>query len=329
MFIKRNFLHAAALATALIAALTTGPTRAQQLEEVTYMLPAPAWQPAFAPWMLAQGRGYYAAEGLKVNFQAGRGGVDVARQVGAGNAVVGGATGDTAILVRSNGVPVKTVALLGGKAMMHMLVHDDSPIKSPKDLKGKTVTVMTLQDSGYYALLGLLGWADIPKGQVTVNPAGPTGVWQLFADKKADAMVGVPDWIASVRGTGAKIRLFNSDEYFNSMAQAIVASDETIQKRPELVGKLVRATLRGMADIMKDPKSATRDYVNYVPQFKGKEAYIEEVFGLYNTLVYPGQTTLGLSDATRIAAVQKFYLTEGIIQKESPVGEIFTNQFLK
>jgi ABC-type nitrate/sulfonate/bicarbonate transport system substrate-binding protein len=42
---------------------------AQNLEEVTFLLPAPEAQVAFAPWMLARSRGYYAAEGLKVTFQ--------------------------------------------------------------------------------------------------------------------------------------------------------------------------------------------------------------------------------------------------------------------
>ena len=87
--------------------------RAQALQEVTYLLPAVGTLPAFAPWMLAQAKGYYKAEGLDVKFVAGRGGVDVAKQVGAGNAVIGGAIGDTPIIARAQGIPVKAVAVLG------------------------------------------------------------------------------------------------------------------------------------------------------------------------------------------------------------------------
>src|SRR3546814_1030743 len=53
--------------------------------------------------MVAQQRGYFKAEGLNVTFQIAKGGVDVAKQVGAGNAVVGGGIGDTSIIVRPNG----------------------------------------------------------------------------------------------------------------------------------------------------------------------------------------------------------------------------------
>jgi len=50
------------IAFALIAALGSLPVRAQSLEEVNYLMPAPATLPSFIPWTLAQQRGYYAKE---------------------------------------------------------------------------------------------------------------------------------------------------------------------------------------------------------------------------------------------------------------------------
>src|SRR6266850_750523 len=103
----------ASLGIVCVVVLGSAPT-AVAAEKVTYLLPAPITLPAFGPWVVAQQRGYYAAEGLEVDFQTANGGADVAKQVGVGNAVIGGATGDTSIIVRGNGVPVKSVALLGG-----------------------------------------------------------------------------------------------------------------------------------------------------------------------------------------------------------------------
>ena len=42
-----------------------------------------------------------------------------------------------------------------------------------------------------------------------------------------------------------------------------------IQKRPELVGKLVRATLKGLEDILKEGKGVIPDYIAGAPNFKG------------------------------------------------------------
>ena len=312
---------------AVLAFLISGGAIAQ--EEITYLLPAPSFLPAFAPWMLAQQRGYFAQEGLKVSFVIAKGGVDCAVQVGAGNAPIGGAIGDTPIIARAQGVPVKAVALLGGRALAHLAVHEGKGINSPKDLKGRTVSVMAYQDTTYYVLLGMLAAAGLQKGDVDAQAAGPAGVWQLFAAGKTDAMSAVPEWIASARATGAKVKIYESDQSFNSMAQVVIASEDTIRKRPELVRKVVRATLKGVRDIMTNPKGAVADYVTAVPQHKGKEAYIEEVFGLYNTLVYPGQKTLGIIDPARMAALQKFYVQQGIVQKETPIGDLYTNEFVQ
>jgi NitT/TauT family transport system substrate-binding protein len=118
-------------------------------------------------------------------------------------------------------------------------------------------------------------------------------------------------------------------DYTKSMAQAILASDDVIKKRPDLVRKIVRATLHGLSDIMKDPKGAVADYIAAVPAHKGREAFVEETFKLYNTYVYPGQSVLGAMDRERLVALQKFYVDQGIVQKESPVNELFTNEFVQ
>src|SRR5437867_2629464 len=139
----------------LVTLAVTAPVQAQQkVEEINYLLPAPSFLPAFIPWVLAQQRGYYAQEGLKVTFQIGKDGVDV-------------------------------------------------------------------------------------------QAAGPTGIWQQFAAGKAQAFAGPVDWALNARDAGAKIKIYRGDAFFPSMAQAILASDEMIQKRPDLVRKLVKATLRG------------------------------------------------------------------------------------
>ena len=83
------------------------PAFSQTPEKITYLFPAPPVLPAFGPIQLAQGKGYFTEAGLEVSFAVGRGGVDVAKQVGAGNAPLGGIVADGPIMVRGNGVPVK------------------------------------------------------------------------------------------------------------------------------------------------------------------------------------------------------------------------------
>jgi NitT/TauT family transport system substrate-binding protein len=302
--------------------------RAQALQEVTYLLPAPGTLPAFGPWMLAQAKGYYKAEGLDVKFVTGRGGVDVAKQVGAGNAVIGGAIGDTPIIARAQGVPVKAVAVLGAGSLMQLVTHKDQRIESPRELRGKTVTVLAYTDTTYYALLGMMSKVNLTKADVNIQAAGPAGVWQQFLAKKSDGMASTPDWTVTVMEGGAQVDILPADVYFKSMAQAILASDDTIQKNPQLIQKLVRATLKGMKDIMANPKEAAKAYVAHVPTHTGKEASIEKMFEMYNKYVYANQKVPGTMDEVRLGELQKFYVANGVVPNAAPLKDLYTNQFV-
>src|SRR5215475_12827814 len=233
MKISRRLLMAGGSAFGL--GLLSAPAWTQTLEKVTYLFPAPPVLPAFGPIQLAKGKGYFAEAGLDVSFAVGRGGVDVAKMVGAGNAPLGGIVADGPIMVRGNGVPVKIVAVFGGRGFMQLVVREDAGISKPADLKGKTITVMSYQDTTFYALLGLLASVGLTQNDVNIQSVGPTGVWEFVATGKSAGMAGVPDWIPPIQAAGVKVKIIPTDEFFPHMAQGIGVSDQIIKDRPELV----------------------------------------------------------------------------------------------
>jgi NitT/TauT family transport system substrate-binding protein len=312
----REFLHRvwhAVVGVALCtgALLLSSPVLAD--EKITYLFPAPPLLPAFGPIQLAKGKGYFSQAGLDVSFAIGRGGVDVAKEVGAGNAPLGGIVADGPILVRQNGVPIKIVAVFGGKGFMQLVVREDANIQKPADLKGKTITVMSYQDTTFYALLGLLASAGLTQDDVEIQAAGPVGVWQMVATGRSAGMAGVPDWIPPLRAAGVPVRVLPTDEFFPHMAQGIGASDQIIKDKPDMVHAFVKAALHGMKDIMDDPAAAADDFVKFVPEWQGKTDQIKAAFMYYDQLVYPGQNVLGEIDPARLAKLQDFYPAKGII----------------
>ena len=102
-----------------------------------------------------------------------------------------------------------------------------------------------------------------------------------------------------------------------------------LKDKPDLVRKFVTAALRGMKDIMDDPNKAAEDFVKFVPEWKGKEGAVKATLNYYATLVYPGQKQLGEVNVERLSNLQDFYLAKGIIQRKSPIEELYTNQFIR
>ena len=159
---------------ALCFGLLSAASPAQADEKITYMFPAPPLLPAFGPIQLAKGKGYFSQAGLDVSYAVGRGGVDVAKEVGAGNVPIGGIVADAPIVVRQNGVPVKMVAVFGGKGFMQLVVRADSHIEKPADLKGKTITVMSLSGHDVLCAAGFAGERGPDQGRRRY-PGGRTG----------------------------------------------------------------------------------------------------------------------------------------------------------
>jgi NitT/TauT family transport system substrate-binding protein len=319
--------YGSAVAAAMWVALCVTPAVAA--EKITYLLPAPPSLPAFAPWVLAKHLGYYTEAGYDVDFVVARGGVDVAKQIGVGNAPIGGAIGDTPIIVRGNGVPVKAVGLMGGGALTVVVGRKDRGIEKLEDLRGKKISVLAFQDTTYYALLGALASKNITKNDVNAQAVGPAAVASLVVAGTVDACACTPDWEIDVKeGLKDTVSLPTKD-YFQSMSQAILASDKMIAERPDLVRAIVKATLRGMQFVMADPAKAALAYVEASPSFKGKEELMKKILANYTERTYKGQSTIGAMDPERLAKLQHFYKQEGFIEAELPVDQLYSNDFIK
>ncbi|MGX1096902.1 ABC transporter substrate-binding protein [Amorphus sp. MBR-141] len=317
-----------AVTVAAVSAMMTGGAMAA--EKMVYLFPAPDFLPAFTPFQVAKAKGYYDAAGLDVDFRIGKGGADVAKQVAVGNADLGGGIGDTPIIVRANGLPVKGVALLGGKALTQIVIRTDAGATDMASLKGKKIGVMAFQDTTYYNLLAALQSAGLSKEDVDIQAVGPAGMVQLMISGDLDAISGTPDWAASIEGAGVDLTILPINDMFPAMAQAILSSDDTIKNKPELVRGFVQATLHGLRDVMEDPEGSAKLLAEKVPQFSGKEAFLTEVMKRYTDLVYSvdDMKDLGKFDPERVKAVEDFYLQAGIISTAPPLDDLYTNEFV-
>jgi len=313
----------------LIATAAVRPSIAAA-ESMTYLFPAPAFLPAFLPFQLAKKRDYFSTNNVAVTFQTGHGGADVAQQVGAGNVDLGGGVGETSMIVRPNGLPVRAVAQLGSRSLFQLVTRKDVNVHAISDLRGKKLGVIGYQDTGYYALLAVLAASGLKRSDLEIQAVGPAGVTQLMIAKSLDGIMAVPEWADAIETAGVALDYFEIDKTFPAMAQAILASDKIIQQRPAAVGGFVKAVMQAVRDCIADPAAAARDYVAEVPQHQGKEAQIERILRRYVSNVYrtTPASALGSFDPARLKTVQTFYLQNKIIQSAVPIADLYTNQFV-
>jgi NitT/TauT family transport system substrate-binding protein len=310
-------------------AAIAGGRSALAAEKLTYLFPAPDFLPAFAPFHLARSRGYFGAAGLDVEFRVGRGGADVAKQVALDNVELGGATVDTVMVVRANGLGVKAVCLLGNGALYQIVVRKDANVHSLTDLKGKKVGVLGFQDNGFYNLQGALATVGLTRDDVSIEAVGPAGVVQLMVSGDLQAISAVPESTAAIEAAGVPVDVYPITQFFPGMAQAVVASEATIAKKGEMIRAFNVATLKAIRDIEADPGGMAKAYTAAVTQHAGKEAMIADIMRRYARLVYKsGDGRLGTFDKQRVQTMADFYLKAGILTQAERAEDVFTNDLV-
>jgi NitT/TauT family transport system substrate-binding protein len=323
--LSRRSVCAAGLAAAIVG--RSGSVTAA--EQLTYLFPAPDFLPAFAPFHLARARSYYAAEGLDVSFQVGRGGADVSKQVALNNVEIGGATVDTVMVVRANGLPLKAVCHLGNGALYQVVVRKDANVRTLADLKGKKIGVLGFQDNGFYNLQGALAMVGLTRDDVSIQAVGPAGVVQLMISGDLQAISAVPESTAAIEAAGVPVDVHPITEFFPGMAQAVVASEETIARKGAIIRPFNGATLKAIRDIEADPDGMAKIYTAAVTQHAGKEAMIADVMKRYARFVYrSADGVLGIFDKARVQTMADFYLKAGILAQAVRAEDVFTNDLV-
>lgn len=107
-----------------------------------------------APLYLGQKKGFFGDRGIELTMESAQGGAAIIPGVLSDEFQFGFSNTTSLMIAQSKGVPVKSVvngAASNGKAEADISgvgVRKDSPVKSAKDLAGRTVAVNTLQNIG-------------------------------------------------------------------------------------------------------------------------------------------------------------------------------------
>ncbi|MFI6338760.1 ABC transporter substrate-binding protein [Streptomyces sp. NPDC050535] len=107
-----------------------------------------------APLYLGQKKGFFSSRGIDLKMVSAQGGAAIIPGVVSGQFQFGFSNTTSLMLAQTRGVPVKSVvngAASNGKVgadVTAVLVEKDSPVKSARDLAGRTVAVNTLQNIG-------------------------------------------------------------------------------------------------------------------------------------------------------------------------------------
>src|SRR5688500_19976467 len=93
------------------------------------------------PFYYGKERGFFAAEGIDLTINEGRGSANTVQVVAAGSDTFGMADSSSVVLTAARGADVKSVMSLLNSTGFSVVSLAESKLKTPKDLEGKRVAV--------------------------------------------------------------------------------------------------------------------------------------------------------------------------------------------
>ncbi len=250
-------------------------------------------------------------------------------------------TGATNIMqLRQQNVPVKAIANIYNKAIYSPAVKADGPIKSIKELEGKTVGVCALAASCEYWLNAILNEEGIdPKKVARVVPGHGAAAWHALNSGQVAALVWSGAGLTQMEAVGAKFRRFDDLPYLQNLTfvMTLNAHEPMIKSDPKVLVGLARGIAKATAFAKANPEAAIRMHWQMFPITKpaslteeqAMAAALRELGHQMSNMADPDQRDFGAVSKKSIDAVAAMMLDNQVIKQQFPADDYFSDVFIK
>jgi len=327
---RRNVLGAGAASLAALSCPAI--VRAQSLKSLKPVSLQADWVYGGpnAGLVVAKEKGFFADAGLDVTINQGKGSGSTAQIVASKAVQFGFADGFVVGNSVSKGMKLKMVAGVYRRNPCAALVLEESGIKSPKDLEGKTVGIAT-GSAQFQQWPAFMKGAGLDASKVRVINVDGAGAGPALISGQVAAIAGFAQgYIPSIEIRGKKkVRAFwYADEGVTAMSNGIIVHQDLLAE-PDLIRGMVRATVKGFIYGRANAEEMTQIVKKYQettdPAITLREAQLS-----WSTWVTPTTANKPLGwmapeDWTATVAVLKAY---GGVTTPLEAAELYTNEFV-
>ena len=311
------------------------------LKKITYAIATADLNIGYPYATLAKALGYFEQEGLDVEIVPGQSSAAVAQLLLSGRADVGLAQPDPVVIQRvNNKIPLVSFYAVCRHGTNRFVVNPDSPIQSVRDLKGKRVGVNDLGSGGVIYLRARLKEAGMSLNDVQLISVGyGTPFFEALKNNNVDAEVSFTGGIARQQMAGYAVRVLPATpDEMNQYSFDLFATQSFIDKNPDVIAKIGRATAKATVFLMTNPEAAVRVFWKQYPDRAPKD--MNDPKALANDLAIikaqihdmaadqlPVDFKWGSQQAAIFDKIEAYLADAGQISKPIAATDLFTNAF--
>jgi len=280
----------------------------------------------FAPLYVAIEKGYFRDAGIELTLDYSQE-VDGVALVGANQLPFSIASGEQVLLGRSQNLPIVYIANWYQQYPVGIVSLKETGVSSLADLKGKKIGTPVLSGASYIGLRALLEAAGLEEADVTLDVIGFNQIEALTAGQEDAAVVYITNEPIQLQNQGYEIDLHRVADYVQLVGNGLITNETTMQENPELVRKMVEATLKGIQDTLADPDEAYRISEKYVENLAQADK-TAQMRVLETSLELYRADPPGYSDPSAWENMQTILLEMGLITQPLELEKAYSNDFL-
>ncbi len=261
------------------------------------------WQGPQGMFLLAEDRGYFRAAGIDLTIDQGEGSAASVTKVATGAYDVGFGDINAAIALsaqRPAEAPLG-VMMLYNRPPFCIAVRADSPIRTPRDLEGRTIGGPA-NDGALRLFPAFARLAGIDASRVNITNMNAQLREQMLNRGQVDGVFGFVNTIrfsAQLIGTNADTAyrwILYGDYGMDLYSNAIVVSRQLARDNPAAVAALLRAINRGVADMLREPDAAVAAVTRREPLINAQVERARLDATVRDEMNHPEIARIGLGD---------------------------------
>jgi NitT/TauT family transport system substrate-binding protein len=280
----------------------------------------------FAPLYVAIDKGFYRDEGLDVSIDYSMEN-DNTVLVGTGKLTFAIVSGEQVLLARAQDLPVVYVMAWYQQYPVGIVAKKSSGITSLADLKGKKIGLPGLYGANYIGGMALLYSAGLTAKDVTLDSIGYNQVAALAAGQEDAVVVYSTNEPVQLQNQGIDYVLFKTSDALDLVANGLITNETTLKANPDLVRKMIKATLLGVEYTVNHPDEAFEISKKYVETLANADQKTQKQI-LMNSIEVYKTDHYGYSKPEAWNNMQEILLKMGLLTQKLDLSQVFTNEYL-
>ncbi len=280
----------------------------------------------FAPLYVAIEKGFYREEGLDVSIDYSMEN-DNTVLVGTGKLTFAIVSGEQVLLARAQDLPVVYVMAWYQQYPVGIVAKKSSGIASLADLKGKKIGLPGLYGANYIGGMALLYSAGLTAKDVTLDSIGYNQVAALTAGQEDAVVVYSTNEPVQLQNQGIDYVLFKTSDVLDLVANGLITNETTLKENPELVKKMIKATLRGVEYTVNHPDEAFEISKKFVETLANADQKTQKQILMNSINVYKTDH-YGYSKPEAWTNMQEVLLKMGLLTKQLDLSQVYSNAYL-